>query len=170
MYVQITDGKADVVGWEDLSRRMEDFPTRPTQAYLENIEVFPLTFEAPPDVDENFYSVEQGEPEETSAGWVLKWIVTPLPGFAEKQIAAIKAEASRRIEEIMPAHKQRNTLALGMEATTLHGPDPRQWPAEYQRAQADAMKAWAKIKAIRERSNELELNPPADVSDDRHWA
>jgi hypothetical protein len=86
--------------------------------------------------------------------------------------AHVKAEAARRIEAIMPDYKQRNTLALGMEAVLLHGPDPMNWPPELQAENAAALGLWATIKLIRRKSNEIEqMAPiPVDYRDDSWWA
>ena len=85
--------------------------------------------------------------------------------------AQVKAEAERRILAIMPEYKQRNYLALGLEATVTYGADATQWPSDLQAAHAQAQSAWDQIKAIRLASNALEaLNPiPQDYTDDKHW-
>lgn len=58
----------------------------------------------------------------------------------------IKAEVARRIEERYPLWRQLNAVN--------DGGDPE-------------MVAW--IKAMRERSNELEADPPLDYKSDGHW-
>jgi len=75
-------------------------------------------------------------------------------------VAAIKAEATRRILAIMPETQQRNALALGMEMVTTIGPDPADWPAEVQAIHTAAMAAWTAIKDIRALSNQLEASVP----------
>lgn len=84
----------------------------------------------------------------------------------------VRAEAERRILEIMPAHQQRNSLALGMEMSMAHGPDPANWPAEQQAIHAQVMAAWAAIKALRAASNIIEaMDPiPADFRDNSYWS
>lgn len=83
----------------------------------------------------------------------------------------VKAEAERRILAIMPEHKQRNSLALGMEMSMEYGSDPANWPAAEQAIQTQVMTAWAAIKAIRAASNTLEaMDPiPADFRADSYW-
>jgi len=76
--------------------------------------------------------------------------------------AALKAEAERRIEAVMPEPQQRNSLALGVEMVTTYGPDPTAWPAEMQTRYAADMASWSAIKAIRQRSDELEAAIPED--------
>lgn len=87
------------------------------------------------------------------------------------RIAAIKAEARRRIIAIMNEDRQRNTLAAGLEATMTHGADPANWPPELQQRQAEAMTAWAEIERLRARSDEIELMDPMpdDVTEDGLW-
>lgn len=77
-------------------------------------------------------------------------------------VSLIKNEAAARILAIMPEHQQRNSLALGMEMVTTHGHDPAGWPAEIQARYAVDIAAWAQIKAVRLRSNELEAAVPDD--------
>lgn len=93
-----------------------------------------------------------------------------LPGPAPT-VEDVKAEAARRILAIMPDYQQRNALAMFAEAAQLHGPDPANWPPELQAVNADVMAKWAAIKAIRQRSDEIEaMQPvPADFRSDEHW-
>ncbi|UVK39924.1 hypothetical protein LHFGNBLO_001339 [Mesorhizobium sp. AR10] len=85
--------------------------------------------------------------------------------------AFVKREASRRIIEIMPEHVQRNALALAQEAVQLHGSDPANWPAELKGLNAEIQSKWKAIKAIRAKSNEIEVMQPVpdDYADDRYW-
>ena len=84
----------------------------------------------------------------------------------------VKAEAARRIDLIMPDYKQRNVMAWGLETIMAYGPDPADWPAELQAVNNQAQAAWAAIKGIRVRSDEIEaMDPiPADFRDDGWWA
>ena len=82
----------------------------------------------------------------------------------------IKAEAGRRIVALMPEYKQRNALAQGMEvllAAVLDGVAP----TEEQKAEVrEVLAIWAGIKAIRKRSNELEVDPPKNFASDINWS
>jgi hypothetical protein len=86
-------------------------------------------------------------------------------------VSAIKAEANRRIDAIMPDFKQRNVMAFGLETMMAYGADPADWPAPLQAVNAEMQAKWAAIKAIRVRSDEIEaMNPiPADFRDDSYW-
>lgn len=86
-------------------------------------------------------------------------------------IAAVKLEANRRIEAIMPDFKQRNALALGMETVMTYGADPAVWPPQLQQLNGAMLAKWAAIKAIRTKSDEIEaMDPiPADFRDDTYW-
>ncbi|MCO4053397.1 MAG: hypothetical protein HEQ16_04980 [Bosea sp.] len=99
-------------------------------------------------------------------GWAHPPPPAPAPGAL---LAAIKAEAGRRILARFPAHAQSNALALGLNASMDHGPDPAGWPAELQAELARQRALWDWTKAVRARSNELEAELPADPADDRHW-
>lgn len=72
------------------------------------------------------------------------------------KVAAIKAEAQRRIIDIMPAHRQTNWLALKAEMDLRHGPDPTNWPEDVRAAVAVVLPLWDQIKALRVRSDVLE--------------
>lgn len=74
------------------------------------------------------------------------------------KVAAIKAEAQRRILEIMPSHRQTNWLALKAEMDFRHGPDPANWPADVQQAVSVVLPLWDQIKALRVRSDAIEAS------------
>lgn len=92
--------------------------------------------------------------------------LTPPPGTED-----VKREAARRIDAIMPDYQQRNALAMGLEATQLHGADPANWPAPLQGLNDSIQAKWSAIKAIRAASNVIEaLNPiPLDFAEDSWW-
>ena len=110
-----------------------------------------------------------GAETEAEARAILDGVASaPLAGPSPSDV---KREAERRILAILPEHKQRNTLATGLEATLTHGPDPANWPADLRTRHTDAMADWARIEALRARSNEIEaMRPiPADFANDTHW-
>lgn len=74
------------------------------------------------------------------------------------KVAAIKAEAQRRILDIMPSHRQTNWLAFKAEMDLRHGPDPANWPADVQQAVSVVLPLWDQIKALRVRSDALEAS------------
>lgn len=83
-----------------------------------------------------------------------------------EQVAAIKAEASRRIDARFPAWKQSNMMARMIElksAATL---------SVEEQVEADAIgSVWAWIKKIRVRSNEFEAMSelPRNYDEDQSW-
>ena len=77
------------------------------------------------------------------------------------KISKIKAIAERKILAIMPDHKQRNALALGIEMVATHGSDPAGWPADMRAVHSALMGQWASIKAIRAASNTKEAEVAA---------
>jgi len=103
------------------------------------------------------------------AAWVSSDNVLPPAPAPEKN--DVKAEAARRIEAIMPDYKQRNVLAFGLETVMTYGADPSQWPEPLQQVNAEMQAKWETIKAIRVRSDEIEvMDPiPADFRDDSYW-
>lgn len=86
----------------------------------------------------------------------------PVAAELPQKIASVKEEAQRRIFAVMPAHKQTNLLALATENMLAHGPDSSKWPADIQAVKAVADAGWAKIKAIRAASNEIEARLSAE--------
>jgi len=80
----------------------------------------------------------------------------------------IKAEANRRILEIIPEWKQRNLIA---QATQLLNKGRDNWTGAETAAWQAGDVIWAQVSAIRTASNEIEaLDPiPSDFYDDKHW-
>lgn len=72
------------------------------------------------------------------------------------KIATVKAEAQARIFAILPAWKQTNLLAQGLNNALAFGNDRANWPADQQAIAAAADIAWAKIVQIRLASNAIE--------------
>jgi hypothetical protein len=85
------------------------------------------------------------------------------------RIAAIKAEAERRILAICPEWKQRNLTA---QAAILAEKGRSQWTAGELDAWTTGEALWAQVAAIRAASDALEaMDPiPEDITDDTHWA
>lgn len=83
----------------------------------------------------------------------------------------VKAEARRRIVAILPEHQQNNLLAEGLKAVVEHGADVSKWPVEVQALVAPGLAAFARIKVIRAKSDEIEaMDPiPLDYADDKFW-
>lgn len=106
------------------------------------------TFTILSDKVEEVYTVRDKNPDEIAEMKAAK-------------VAAIKAEAQRRIYEIMPLHAQNNSLALFAEATLTHGPDASQWPEPLQDAVQERMAAWDTIKSIRAASDVMEADVAA---------
>ena len=113
------------------------------------------------------------EDEAAQIGWTFDGEVfaPPQSVLPPISVADVKAEAARRIEAIMPDYKQRNVMAWGLETIMAYGPNPANWPTELQAVNNQAQAAWAAIKAIRVRSDEIEaMSPiPADFRDDGWW-
>lgn len=86
-------------------------------------------------------------------GWATAWVQVDEPLHPGAIPQAIKAEARRRIVAALPEWKQANATARMTELLLV---GPAQWsPAE--QAEADALRAaWAWVKAIRAKSDELE--------------
>lgn len=84
-------------------------------------------------------------------------------------VAAVKAEAYRRIVAICPEWKQRNLTA---QAAILADKGRDAWTVDEADAWAAGEAIWADIKAIRAASDAIEvMDPrPADVTADELWA
>lgn len=83
--------------------------------------------------------------------------------FKARRIAAVKAEAERRILSVMPAHEQRNALAHSLEMMALHGADIDAWPEDERQAHQTASEKWERIKTIRAYSDQLEATIAAKL-------
>ncbi len=86
------------------------------------------------------------------------------PGTADE----VKAEANRRIIQIVPEWKQRNLLA---QAILLNDKGRANWTAQESEDWDTALLIWAQVEAIRTRSDAIEaMEPiPADLQDDALW-
>ena len=94
---------------------------------------------------------------------------TPDPEFSDteietKRVKDIKTNAGKKIVEIMPEWKQRNSLARVLELLALVT-DLTALPADDQAELADALAEWDNLKAIRATSDDAETNGtnPEDV-------
>jgi len=76
----------------------------------------------------------------------------------------IKAEAARRIEKVLPDWKQRNLTARAAELA-MKGQLTSEEQAEWNAGEI----IWDWIKLVRARSDELESDPPEDVTQDSIW-
>ena len=127
--------------------------------------------------DSGVYDTETGQsiPNSTdNRHWrqYLEWVAlgnTADPEFTQTEIetarvTTIKAAASNRIVNLLPAWKQRNQIARMLEilASTI---DLSVLPTKEQLEIHDAATGWAAIKAIRNTSNAAESNgtAPEDV-------
>lgn len=82
----------------------------------------------------------------------------------------VKAEAGRRIVEIVPEWKQRNLTARGTKfALRLAQGDTLSVADQAELAAGEAI--WAQVEAIRDASDLIEaMDPiPADYADNKHW-
>lgn len=88
---------------------------------------------------------------------------------AKAHIAAVKAEAYRRITAICPEWKQRNLTA---QASILADKGRDAWTDDETAAWEAGEAIWADIKALRAASDAIEvMDPrPADVTADELWA
>lgn len=96
---------------------------------------------------------------------VRSWGDASAADLRAAKIAHVKAEAERRILAVLPEVQQRNSLALGLEAVTLYGPDTAAWSEALQSTYLDVIAKWLRIKAIREASNEIEASIPLIASE-----
>lgn len=80
---------------------------------------------------------------------------------------AVKAEANRRILELLPEWKQRNLTA---QAAILLEKGRANWTSDEAQAWTDGEELWGQVNTIRAASNRIEALPPeTDLSDDALW-
>lgn len=88
----------------------------------------------------------------------------PIASALPEKIASVKDEAQRRIYLVLPAYKQTNLMAQGLQNTLTYGADSTTWPADQQALKAYTDARWIRIKALRDASNAIEakLNAMTD--------
>jgi hypothetical protein len=86
----------------------------------------------------------------------------------EQLTAAIKAEAHKRINNLVPEWKQRNLTA---QASILAEKGRSNWTAQEMAAWEAGEAIWAQVEAIRAASDAIEaMTPiPTDFVDDQYW-
>lgn len=109
-----------------------------------------------------------GRSDETGNRW-LEEVIGPIP-LAEvlaERIAAVKAEASRRILSIAPEWMQRNLTARAADLALLYPGTPGDQLPEPERSEYLAGQVvWDCIRAIRQASNQIESALSAAASVD----
>ena len=88
----------------------------------------------------------------------------PLTPALAAAILRVKEEAQRRIYIVLPAYKQTNLMAQGLQNALTFGPDSTKWPPDQQALKAYTDARWLRIKALRDASNSIEakLNAMTD--------
>lgn len=127
----------------------------------------PVQEEAPPSYNPSLASLQTTTTVEPSRV-VISYSVVSRPLVNQKQ--AVKDEAGRRILARYPEWKQANMTARAVELQDIWR-QVGSWTGTEQ-AEADAItEAWAWVKSIRQRSNEIEaLTPiPDDYDSDARW-
>lgn len=81
----------------------------------------------------------------------------------------INSEAARRINDVFPEYKQRNSTATYQQAITAYGTDPSVWPPEAKTFKTEYDRGWTYINAVRERSATLIPSMPPDPTADTYW-
>jgi hypothetical protein len=100
----------------------------------------------------------------------VSFTVTALaPAWRDNAAAVVNAEANRRIEDVFPDYKQRNSTAAYQQATQAYGSDPSTWPTEAKAFKTEYDRGWTYVNAVRERTTTLIATMPPDPTADGYW-
>jgi len=91
-----------------------------------------------------------------------------MTGWRTDYVPIVNGEASRRIELVFPAFKQRNATAAIQEWITTYGTTVTTWPAQCQAFKTEADRGWTYIQAVRDVANAF-TSLPVDPTDDALW-
>jgi len=81
----------------------------------------------------------------------------------------INGEANRRIIEVFPDYKQRNSTAQMQMAVNAYGSDSTIWPPEAKTFKNEYDRGWTYVAAVRERTPLLIADLPPDPTADGYW-
>jgi len=153
-----------------------------SEAELNRIGVHLLTEDPRP---ENYLIITGETISEPEVGrWHRSWDTIELPEekkeeIKKEKVKEIKEAAKTFIEDIVPLHKQINLLQEMLENVLAYGADQSAWPKEKKDKAEESVTDWEKVKAIREFSNEMEVNLDAmtakevvnlKVKDEKNWS
>lgn len=176
MHIKITNGTPEKYSIGQLRRDNPNvsFPKNPSDSLLADWNVYPYTVEAKPTFDNRTQRLELGDFVNTNGSWSQTWNVVnktaeEISQYDAEMVAAVKAEAQRRIISIIPEWKQRNLTARAAELAIKGAVN---WTAEEQAEYEAGQAVWDSIKAVRTKSDALEaMSPiPEDYTDDKYWS
>lgn len=81
----------------------------------------------------------------------------------------VNSEANRRIVDVFPEYKQRNSTATYQQCVTAYGLDSTAWPPEAKTFKDEYDRGWAYVNAVRETSGTLTPSMPPDPTSDTYW-
>lgn len=176
MHIKITNGIPEKYSIGQLRRDNKNvsFPKNPSDSLLANWNVYPYTVDTQPEYDKRTQRIEAGSFDNSTGSWVQTWNVVDktaeeISQYDAEMVAGVKAEAQRRILEILPEWKQRNLTARAAELA-IKGVS--NWTAEETSEYEAGQAVWDRIKAIRAASDALEAQSPIpeNFSDDSYWS
>jgi hypothetical protein len=175
MYIKITNGTPEkyTIGKLRRDNPNTSFPRIISDDTLSSYGVYSYAIQDQPSYDKRTQRLESGSFDNSSGSWVQTWNIVDktteeVEEYDSNMVQQVKAEAQRRIINIIPEWKQRNLTARAAELAIKGVVN---WTAEetleYEKGQA----IWNSIKRIREKSDELESMSiiPIDFYDDKYW-
>jgi hypothetical protein len=81
----------------------------------------------------------------------------------------VNSEANRRIADVFPDYKQRNSTSTYQQCQTAFGADPSVWPPEAKAFKDEYDRGWSYVNAVRERTTALITSMPPDPTADSYW-
>lgn len=167
MYVKLINGQPERYTIQQLRKDNPNtsFPETVPDSILADYGVYTVVIDDRPVTETWQRAVRDTVPvQDANGNWTLGWTVEDIPATVEM----VKAEAQRRILNILPEWKQRNLTARAAELA-IKG--QANWTAEETAEHAAGQVIWDQIKLIRTKSDELEaMTPiPSDFKSDSYW-
>jgi hypothetical protein len=81
----------------------------------------------------------------------------------------VNNEAGRRIEDVFPDYKQRNSTATYQQCVTAYGSNTSVWPIEAKTFKDEYDRGWSYVNAVRERTPPLIASMPPDPTANNYW-
>lgn len=180
-YIKVLNDLNTVYPYSDRQLRQDypltSFPALISDEIRSHYKVFPVVEEQKPQYDKRTQDLQRLPPRLVEAVWTVQYVIIDKTQeqiaqydeqYSLNMVKKIKAEANRRIVQIVPEWKQLNLLARSTELVKI---GEQNW-TEAEREEVVLIESiWNKVKHIRAKSDELEVMSPIpdDYQDDKYW-
>lgn len=91
------------------------------------------------------------------------------PNWRASADGIVNAEANRRITDVFPEFKQRNSNATYQQCITAYGNNPGVWPTPAATFKIEYDRGWNYVNAVRQNTPPLIATLPPDPTADQYW-